>query len=222
MSDPSLIDTPFFTTPNTPDLGCFVRHKHGFQSDGDWPLWAEFAPWNLEDGILPHQAYFRVICGRAAFFQRVKVWMRPDLDPSIFNGVGPDHVLGGDFRPRPSDWLSFPPQSGNQTYWFRGEHRNPALTDWHADAAAGHKFDIYDNGTLSTVSWDDTGGDRDFNDIIVEVAIVYRHRWLDGRLEPIDAVTDDVFQRFVDESLPKLRPDDRPPDHAIEPPQREH
>lgn len=47
------------------------------------------------------------------------------------------------------------------------------------------------------------------------------HHWFDGLLEPIDAVTDDLFRRFVEESLPKLRPDDRPPDHAIEPLPRE-
>jgi len=47
---------PFFpfATPNTPDLGCFVRQKHGFQEDGTF-LWTEYAPWTLQHGILPHQ-----------------------------------------------------------------------------------------------------------------------------------------------------------------------
>ena len=93
--NPPVIDTTIFATPNTPDLGCFVERRHGFQFDGPWALWAEFAPWNNQEGILPHQAYFRVTCGRAAFFQRVKVWMRPQLDSQIFNGIAPDHVLGG-------------------------------------------------------------------------------------------------------------------------------
>ena len=58
-----------FQTPNTPDLGCFVNRKHGFQLDGTF-LWTEYAPWNVQQGILPHQCYFRVICGKAAFHER--------------------------------------------------------------------------------------------------------------------------------------------------------
>ncbi len=120
-----------FSTPVAPDLGCFVERRHGFQEDGDWAIWAEFAPWNTTEGIIPHQCYFRVICGKAAYFQRVKVWMRPQLDPLIFSGINPDHVLGGDFPAYPSDWIKYPPQQGNQTYWFRGEHRDPRSRKWH-------------------------------------------------------------------------------------------
>jgi hypothetical protein len=210
-----VIVTTTFATPNTPDLGCFVEHSHGFQVDGEWAIWAEFAPWNNQEGIIPHQCYFRVKCGRAAFFQRVKVWMRPQLDSLIFNGIAPDHVLGGDFRPYPSDWVKYPPQRGNQTYWFRGEHRNPAESQWRADAAAGHSYDIYDNGTISTASWDDTGGDRDFDDMILEVAIVYRRRYFDPVIALVDAVTDEVFERFAAEDFPRFRPADRPPPDEV-------
>jgi hypothetical protein len=199
-----------FLTPNTPDLGCFVRQKHGFQEDGTF-LWAEFAPWTIEDGILPHQCYFRVKCGKAAFFERVKVTMRLDFDPLIYAGIDPDWVLGGDYRPYPSDWYKFPPQRNNMTYWFRGDYRNPSQANWVTDAAVGHTFDIYDNGTLSTVYWDDTGGDRDFNDIILEVAIVFRQAYF-GVFEPPARAREEDFQQFVRDQLPKLRPDDRPPD----------
>src|SRR5688500_1816196 len=74
---------PFpFWTPNTPDLGCFVRRQHDFQLDANFRLWNEFPPWDA-NGYIPHQAYFRVLCGKAAFYQRVKVWMRQSLDPLI-------------------------------------------------------------------------------------------------------------------------------------------
>ncbi len=206
------LHVPLFplVTPNTPDLGCFVRQKHGFQEDGTF-LWTEFAPWTIQDGILPHQCYFRVKCGKAAFFERVKVTMRLNFDSLIYAGIDPDWVLGGDYRPYPSDWFKFPPQRGNMTYWFRGDHRNPAQSNWNTDAAVGHSFDIYDNGTLSTVFWDDTGGDRDFNDIILEVAIVFRHAYFRA-LEPVAQASEAEIKRFMDEDLPRLRADDRPPD----------
>lgn len=181
--------------------------------DGEFPLWAEFAPWSTSGGIIPHQVYFRVKCGKAAHHQRVNVWMRPELDPLIFAGIDPDHVLGGDFRPYPSDWVKYPPQRFNQTYWFRGEHRDPAGGDWQPDASAGHSFDIYDNGTLSTAGWDDTGTVRDFNDITVEVAVVHRRLYFDSVVSPVARVGVETFERFARDDFPQFRSGDRPPEH---------
>lgn len=185
-----------FQTPNTPDLGCFVRQMHGFQAQSHTPFWNEYAPGG------PHQAYFRVSCGKAAFHQRVKVWRR-EFDPEVHSGSNPDWVLGGDFPPYPSEWIKYPPQTGLTPYWFRGEHRDPSQPQWQDDAAVGHRFDIYDNGTLSTVGWDDTGGDLDYDDMVVEVAIVFRHAYFD-QLAPV-AVRQADFERFVREELPKIR-----------------
>jgi hypothetical protein len=190
---------PVFLTPNTPDLGCFVRRKHEFQVDADFHLWTEFPPWDAS-GYLPRQAYFRVKCGRAAFHERVKVWMRRELDPTILAGLMPDWVLGGDFRPYPSDWLKFPPQTGEMYYFFSGEYRDPSRPDWQNDASVGH---IYDNGTLSTVGWDDTGGDRDYDDVILEVAIVRRKPYFDVLL-PFAAEREADVERFAREDLPKF------------------
>jgi hypothetical protein len=127
-------------TPNTPDLGCFVRHDHDLEVD---PLAQnvhfEVAP--LEGGdFLPHQVYFRVQCGKAAFFQRCAIYRRDFFDlPS--DSETPDFVLGGDFRPRPSDWLKYAPRSGLAIYFFQGHHRNPANADWVPEAAVGHSLD---------------------------------------------------------------------------------
>jgi hypothetical protein len=59
-------------------------------------------------------------------------------------------------------------------YWFFGQYRNPAETQWKSDVLVGHSYDIYENGTLSTVYYDDTGADRDLNDMVIEIAIVGR------------------------------------------------
>ncbi len=166
-------------TPDVPDLGCFVRRKHGLESY-DWNIWNEFSPWNA-GGIITHQTYARVLCGRAAFYQRARVVMLgPSSDPFLANASPPDFILGGNHVPYPSDWIKFPVQTQERLYWFIGEHRNPATTTWAADKRVGHEFDIYDNGTLSTVKYDDTGGDMDQDDFILEVAVVRRRPWFDA------------------------------------------
>ena len=100
-------------------------------------------------------------------------------------------------------------QSLPKDYWFLGEHRDPSGGTWTHDAAVGHSFDIYDNGTLSTVGWDDTGGDLDYNDVIMEVAVVYRRGYFDW-LRPV-AAADATMNHFVREAYPKYRESRVPP-----------
>jgi hypothetical protein len=175
-------DISLFPNPSAPDLGCFVRRKHGVEID-------EEATHNVHVDLNPsidfnprfHQCYFRVVCGEAAFFQRCFVYMTSDLNipPPILEQFPPQFILGGEFTPRPSDWQRFPTQSGQRFYWFFGQHRNPNGGSWTPDALTAHSYDIYDNGTLSTVHYDDTGGDRDLDDLELEVAIVGRRSWID-------------------------------------------
>jgi hypothetical protein len=198
---------PFFS-PDTPDLGCFVSVRHDFEVDESF-LWPGYPPWTTLDGVLPHQCYFRVVCGNAAYYERIKVTMG-GLDPLIYAGINPDYLLGGDFRPYPSDWFKFPPQPGNMTYWFRGEYRNPSQSNWSVDTAVRHKTDNYENGFLNTVGWDDTGEDRDFNDIILEVAMVYRVVYFNA-LGPGAPLNEAEFKRFVETKLPNIDTKDRPP-----------
>jgi hypothetical protein len=198
-----------FWTPDTPDLGCFVRQKHGLETY-DFHVYGEPSPWVITDGttqFLDHQAYFRVKCGNAGFFQRCLVYMRNGGSVTDVLGMPPDWVLGGDYLPYPSDWLKYPPQQGGRIYFFAGEHRDPAQTAWRWDEAVGHTYDIYDNGTLATVQWDDTGGDRDFNDLVVEVAVVRRRRFFSDLV--LAQQDEQALKRFVDEIEPKLERPDR-------------
>lgn len=202
-----------FATPNVPDLGCFKSRKHGFQDILEFPHWAEPPPWEFVNGVptyIPHQVYIRIACGEAAFYQRVSAW-QADLSspPPVLLGVPPAWVLGGDHRPVPTDWVKFPVQQGPMNYWLFGQHRNPAQASWSQDAAVGHSFDLYSNGTLSTVGWDDTGGDRDFNDLVVEVAVVYRRSYFIDLKLPRARKAEAA--RFAAEHLPGIRAADRPP-----------
>jgi hypothetical protein len=191
-----------FWSPDAPDLGCLLSRKHGLESYNFF-VWGEPAPWNAS-GIIAHQTYARVICGEAAYFQRARAVMlggSSTMTDAIF--TPPDHVLGGAFRPYPSDWVKWPTQTQNRMYWFVGEHRNPTTTTWQRDAMVGHTFDIYERGTLSTVHFDDTGSDRDLDDFILEVAVVRRRRWVDV-LEPLPYVKSEI-EGFEASELPKIR-----------------
>lgn len=137
-----------FPNPNAPDLGCFVRRKHGLEVEpGTRNIHTDLNP-SIDFSPTHHQAYFRVICGGAAFFQRCLVHMTTDLSipGPILEQFPPDWILGGEFTPRPSDWFKYPTQSGSRFYWFFGQHRNPAGSAWTADALVGHSYDIYENG----------------------------------------------------------------------------
>jgi hypothetical protein len=172
---------PLFPNFATPDLGCLVRRKHELEVElGSANIHVEFMP-SIELQPRFHQTYFRVKCGSAAFFQRCLVFKTPGLDipGPVLEDLPPDFVLGGDRTPGPSDWQRYPVASSDAVYWFFGQHRNPTTAQWRPDASVGHVFDIYQNGTLSTVQYDDTGGDDDMNDFILEVAIVVRRRLLD-------------------------------------------
>jgi len=100
MPEPLLFPFP---NPATPDLGCFVRRKHGLQTE-PFNVHVEFQP-SIDLPQLRQQVYFRVVCGKAAFFQRALVLMTFDasIPPPILQNFPPDFVLGGDFTPSPSE-----------------------------------------------------------------------------------------------------------------------
>ncbi|SOD41929.1 hypothetical protein [Nitrosovibrio sp. Nv4] len=193
-----------FPNPNTPDLGCFVRRKHELEIEEPFQnIHVELNP-SIDFNPRYHQLYFRVTCGEAAFFQRCLVYMRTDLSipPPNLIAFPPDWILGGEYTPHPSDWQKYPTQSGQRFYWFIGQYRNPSVGSWTADALVGHTYDIYENGTLSTIHYDDTGADRDMNDFILEAAIVGRRSWLDVAQASNQEASN---ERFIREGLAQLK-----------------
>lgn len=181
MSVSAIENVLVFPNPLTPDLGCFVRRKHGFEvNEFDRNIHVELNP-SIDFHPTHHQLYVRVQCSHAGHFQRALVKTTTDLTipGPVLEHFPPDLVLGGDFHPRPSDWVRLPVQSGQRFYFVFGQHRDPAGGSWQSDALVGHSYDIYENGTLSTIKYDDTGQDRDFDDLVLEAAIVGRRSWRD-------------------------------------------
>src|SRR5262245_11710967 len=108
------LEVTLFPNHVTPDLGCFVRRKHGLETDPG-NIYVEFAP-SIDLNVRFHQMYFRIACGKAAFFQRLLVYQTVDASTPPW-ALPPDWTLGGDFRPRPSDWQHFAPSGTPRLYW---------------------------------------------------------------------------------------------------------
>jgi hypothetical protein len=193
-----------FPNPNTPDLGCFVRRKHGFETDPDVDcenLHLDFSP-SIDFSPPYHQTYFRVSCGDTSFFQRCLVYMTTAaILPSEQEDSPPNFILGGDYTPYPSDWSRFPTQAGTRIYWFFGQFSNPATQLWLPDALVRHSYDIYENGTLSTVQYSDLGARGEFDDFVLEVAIVGRRSWANLPKAPEQAKTNRIIQ---EKGIPRL------------------
>jgi hypothetical protein len=205
MPEATIITQTLFPNFVTPDLGCLIRRKHEVEVEpGSANIHVEFMP-SIELQPRFHQTYFRVKCGSAAFFQRCLIYKTANLSipGPILESHPPDFVLGGDQRPTPSDWQRYPISQSPAVYWFMGQFRNPAEPLWRRDAIVGHAFDIYENGTLSTIHYDDTGGDADLDDFILEVAIVVRRRLVDVLIEATDQAT--AHASFTKEALPRLK-----------------
>jgi hypothetical protein len=114
---------PLFPNFVTPDLGCLVRRKHELEVEpGSANIHNEFVPSIVLQPRF-HQTYFRVKCGKAAFFQRCLVFKTADLSVPgpILQNFPPDFVLGGDHTPQPSDWQRYPVSGSPAVYWFFGQ-----------------------------------------------------------------------------------------------------
>jgi len=201
-----IIEYPnFFPDFATPDLGCFVRSKHELEiEEGNANYHIEYAP-SIDFAPEYHQTYFRIKCGNAAFYQRCGVHRTSQFDnipPFIIENRVPDFVLGGDKPVYATDWLRYPVSSGWWYYWFFGQYRNPAEQQSRADSLVAHSYDIYENGTLSEVHYDDTGGDRDLNDMILEVAIVGRRPI--NVFEPVIG-QDSATEIFKKQGMPRIQ-----------------
>lgn len=205
-----------FHNPATPDLGCFVRQV---QLDVVAPPFNVHAIW-VPNPFFPssrHQTYFRIVCGKTDVFQRLLVYKTPGLDVEPESTDQPDWILGGDYPPRPSEWVRYSPSSGACVYWFFGQHRQPPselvlnartlttadlLTPWTLDDNNATTIDLYDNGMLTTIGFSDGVGDNRFNDLVVEVALVNRVTELGlGHVEG----QKEMAARYAKEVLPRLR-----------------
>lgn len=94
---------------------------------------------------------------------------------------------------------SFGLRPGFNSYWFFGYHARDGV--WYADAAVGHITDVYSNGILTTVYYDDDASDLDMNDFVIQIFTTTGGiRPL--KLPPLQAEINGKFEKDV---LPRLQ-----------------
>lgn len=160
------------TTVQTPHLGALVQRTTDLEESPFQNMHAVTAPMDDTGKVVPHQVFFRVLVGRAKDWQACLVQRTQDWS-DVPDGSAPDWVLGGPWPPRQTDWLQYPATDRPAVYWFTGLHRQPDEDTWLPDAFVGHTLDTYENGSMSTLYYDDNAGDLDADDLIVEVAVVH-------------------------------------------------
>lgn len=158
-------------SPRTPHLGTHVRREREFTESPTRNMYAVSAPTDDDGRVVPHQVFFRVLVGRAENWQACLVQRTRDR-AQVPDGSAPDWVLGGARPTRQTDWLQYAPTDAFGRYWFTGVHRVHDGEDWRPDIFVGYTRDAFEQGTLTTIYYDDTAGDLDADDLVIEVAVV--------------------------------------------------
>lgn len=159
----------------SPHVGPLKRRIQDFKESPFRNMHCVEAPLTDEGQVVPHQTFFRILVGRAENWQaclvrRTRAWK------DVPDGSIPDWVLGGPWPTVQTDWLWYPPTDRQALYWFTGVHSPPGGGNWRPDHFTAYSVDQHEGGTVATVYFDDTLGDLDADDLIVEVAVVFLDR----------------------------------------------
>jgi hypothetical protein len=178
-----------------PGLGRFVRNEFDNILAGVnvYRIWLEGH----------HQVHYRVAGGESGLWQRCVVYVRnapPANTPLPAGNI--DLILGGEFWATPTGWSAFEPHSGTYTYYWGGAYHKDG--GWHWDSGVRERKDVYANGIVWTLNYDDTGDHPDYNDYTIEVACVWGGHGappqVEGRpsaADKVEEVSQDAFQSLV-------------------------
>jgi hypothetical protein len=121
---------------------------------------------------VPHQVWYRVSGGDALFRQRLQVYME-NANPRPTNQLPPESELRQTIQTNnPTGWFAFPPQQDIFSYYFDGDNRPTPDSAWQNGEGIVVKRIRYENGNLFQLGFEDKVILDDFNDIIVEVAVL--------------------------------------------------
>jgi hypothetical protein len=124
-------------------------------------------------GCAASPVVFRLTGGDAFFRQRCKAFI---TDSQLNFGTQNPITLGGEEEIASSPlWWTFGPQQNINIavlYYFVCEFLG-ATGQWVPDFGVDHSYDHYSNGFLTTLVLDDNGADADFNDLTMEIAIMW-------------------------------------------------
>jgi hypothetical protein len=121
---------------------------------------------------VPHQVWYRVSGGDALFRQRLQVYQE-NAGPRPTNQLPPDTELKQTITTNtPTGWFAFPVEQDVFSYYFDGDNKPTPNSDWLNGKGIVVKRTRYENGNVFELGFEDKVILDDFNDIIVEVAII--------------------------------------------------
>lgn len=110
--------------------------------------------------------------GDALFRQRLQVYQE-NAGPRPTNQLPPDTELQQTITTNaPTGWFAFPVEQDVFSYYFDGDNKPTPNSDWLNGKGIVVKRTRYENGNLFELGFEDKVILDDFNDIIVEVAII--------------------------------------------------
>jgi hypothetical protein len=166
--------------------GPFISRAPAQQGSGFSPplgnLVREYDPITMPDATayvvyttspeVPHQVWYRVSGGDALFRQRLQVF-KENANPRPLNQLPPDSELQQAITTNnPTGWFVFPAEQGIFSYYFDGDNRPTPDSPWQNGRGIVVKRTRYENGNLFELGFEDKITLDDFNDLIVEVAVI--------------------------------------------------
>lgn len=140
--------------------------------DIERPSATAFSIWNASSDQR-HEVWFRIRGGDALFQQRLRVYKEQDL-PRPPDTLPPSSELIYEIEGnRASDWISLGFEDEFYTYYFDGDNRPFGRPGWDHSKAVRAQKEIYNNGDLYRVSFEDLNTLDDYNDLEVEVVLVH-------------------------------------------------
>lgn len=120
----------------------------------------------------PHQVWYRISGGDALFRQRLQVYQE-NAGPRPINQLPPETELRQTILTNnPTEWFVFPREQDVFSYYFDGDNRPTPDSNWLNGRGLVVKRTRYENGNLFQLGFEDKVTLDDFNDLIVEVAII--------------------------------------------------
>lgn len=149
-----------------------------------------------------HQLFVRIRGGIASLPQRCLVYMRRGLLGGELIGE-PNLSLGGAV-PRPGHWVSLPAQNGETTYYVGSQYN---LNGWKRAGGVHVRREAHTNGFYYTLGFDDIPEQVDYNNHVIEVAVMLRRGLVKDeeiRLVDISPTEEELSEFSADKALRRI------------------
>lgn len=121
----------------------------------------------------PHEVWYRVSGGDALYLQRLQVYTE-NARPRPQNELPPESNRVHDLLTNePTGWYLLDIQRGPYTYYFDGDHRRFRNAPWRDALGTVAVRTDYTNGSLYQIQFEDIPELDDYDDLQIEVAVVY-------------------------------------------------